>query len=125
MIFMVMQVTITFAQKKDWEKVINAIIQVESEGNPKAVCGKSVGILQITPILVKDCNEYLKMKGQEKRYTLKDRYNIEKSKEMFYLIQERYNPNHNIERAIRLWNGGPKYSKIKTNRYYKKVMRKM
>ena len=104
---------------------MEAIIQVESEGNPNAVSGNSVGVMQITPILVKDCNEILKQKKSKKRYTLADRYNVAKSKEMFLLIQSHYNPENNVEKAIRSWNGGIKYSVRATNRYYKKVMRQM
>ncbi len=104
---------------------MDAIIQVESEGNPNAVSGNSVGAMQITPILVKDCNEILKKQESKKRYTMADRYSVAKSKEMFLLIQKYYNPENNIEKAIRLWNGGIKYRKKATNRYYKKVLAKM
>jgi hypothetical protein len=112
-------------QGYDWNKIMNAIIQVESQGNAKAhnSNGDCAGILQITPILVKQCNIWLKDQKSSKRYTLKDRYDVEKSKEMFIMIQEHYNPSHNVEKAIRLWNGGPNYSVKKTNGYYKKVMK--
>jgi len=109
--------------KFNWNPVMDAIIQVESEGNPNAVSGNSVGVMQITPILVKDCNDILKQKKSNKRFTLKDRYSVAKSKEMFLLIQSHYNPANNVEKAIRLWNGGINYSVRATNRYYKKVMR--
>ena len=109
----------------DWNPVMDAIIQVESGGNAKAVSGNSVGAMQITPILVKDCNIILKKRNSKLRYTLDDRYSLEKSKEMFLLIQSFHNPENNIEKAIRAWNGGPKYSVRATNRYYKKVMNKM
>ena len=109
----------------DWNPVMDAIIQVESGGNAKAVSGNSVGAMQITPILVKDCNIILKKRNSKLRYTLADRYSLEKSKEMFLLIQSFHNPTNNIEKAIRAWNGGPKYSVRATNRYYKKVMNKM
>lgn len=56
-----------------WEKIMDAIIQVESGGNPNAKGGNSLGILQITPILVKECNDILKDKGLNKRYKLSDR----------------------------------------------------
>ena len=101
---------------------MDAIIQVESEGNPKAVSGNSVGAMQITPILVKDCNEILKKQKSKKRYTMADRYSVAKSKEMFLLIQKYYNPENNVEKAIRSWNGGVKYSIRATNRYYNKVL---
>ena len=51
------------AQQKqfDWKPVMDAIIQVESKGNPKAYNpnGNCAGILQITPGLVKQCNIWL------------------------------------------------------------------
>lgn len=106
-----------------WDKLMNAIISVESNGNTNAKKGNSAGILQLTPIAVKQCNKILKEQKSKKRYTLADRFNTDKSKEMFILIQEYYNPQHNIERAIRLWNGGPNYSIKKTQKYYQKVMR--
>ena len=109
----------------DWGPVMDAIIQVESEGNPRAVSGNSVGVMQITPILVQDCNNILKQRKSKKRFTLADRYNEAKSKEMFLLIQSHYNPLNSIEKAIRSWNGGVNYSVRATNRYYKKVMRLM
>ena len=109
----------------NWNPVMDAIIQVESEGNPKAVSGNSVGAMQITPILVKDCNEILKKQKSKKRYTMADRYSVAKSKEMFLLIQSYYNPENSIEKAIRSWNGGVKYSVRATNKYYKKVMAMM
>ena len=109
----------------DWDPVMDAIIQVESEGNPNAVSGKSVGVMQITPILVEECNNILKKQKSKKRFTLADRYSVEKSKEMFLLIQSYHNPMNSIEKAIRSWNGGIRYSVRATNRYYKKVMNKM
>ena len=109
----------------NWNPVMDAIIQVESGGDPKAVSGNSVGAMQITPILVKDCNIILKKRNSKLRYTLADRYSLEKSKEMFLLIQSFHNPENSVEKAIRAWNGGPKYSVRATNRYYKKVMNKL
>lgn len=111
----------------NWNKVIDAIIKVESKGNPKAFNpnGDCAGILQITPGLVKQCNIWLKAKKSKKRYTLKDRYNVEKSKEMFIMVQKYYNPSNDIEKAIRIWNGGPGYTKKGTDGYYKKVMKNL
>ena len=109
----------------NWSPVMEAIIQVESEGNARAVSGNSVGVMQITPILVQDCNDILKKRKSKKRFSLADRYDEAKSKEMFLLIQSHYNPLNSIEKAIRSWNGGVNYSVRATNRYYKKVMRIM
>ena len=115
----------TTNEKISWERVINAIIQVESNGNPKAFNpnGNCAGILQITPGLVKQCNAWLKAKKSKKRYTLADRYNVKKSKEMFEMYQHYFNPSNDVEKAIRMWNGGPGYKVKSTNEYYKKVMK--
>lgn len=107
----------------DWNPVMDAIIQVESEGNPRAVSGNSCGAMQITPICVKECNAILKRRKSKKRYTLADRFSIAKSKEMFILIQSYYNPTNNVEQAIRAWNGGIRYSVKGTQRYYNKVQK--
>ena len=107
----------------DWNPVMEAIIEVESNGNHRAKNGNQVGAMQITPILVEDCNEILKQRKSTKRYKLSDRFNVEKSKEMFLLIQSWYNPKNNVEKAIRSWNGGVNYSVKSTQRYYEKVMR--
>ena len=104
---------------------MEAIILVESEGNPRAVNGNQVGAMQITPICVKECNLILKERKMKKRYTLNDRFSVKKSKEMFLLIQSHRNPTNSIEVAIRAWNGGPRYSKRATQRYYERVMRRM
>ena len=111
------------ADKFDWEPVMQAIIQVESCGNTKAKSGNSCGAMQITPILVKECNNILRKRNSKKRFTLRDRFSLEKSKEMFLLIQSYFNPKNDIERAIRAWNGGNNYSVKRTQSYFSKVMK--
>ena len=114
--------------KFDWNPVMDAIIKVESRGNAKAhnPVGDCAGILQITPGLVRACNNILKQKKSTKRYTLSDRYNASKSKEMFVLMQETYNPEHNVEKAIRCWNSGfhPNW-KNRSTKYYNRVKASM
>lgn len=102
-----------------------AIIEVESHGDSKAQSGNSVGVMQITPVLVAHCNELLKRKKSKKRFKLSDRFSIAKSKEMFLLFQSVYNPANNIEFAIRSWNGGLHFKMKRTQRYFEKVMRAM
>lgn len=110
-------------KRVDWNPVMEAIIQVESEGNARAVKGNSCGAMQITPLLVKDCNRILRMRGSDKRYTLADRFSVSKSKAMFLLIQSFYNPQNNVEQAIRAWNGGQSYTVAGTQAYFEKVKR--
>ena len=113
----------TTAKNFDWTPVMEAIIEVESNGNHRAKNGNQVGAMQITPILVADCNEILKQRKSTKRYQLSDRLDVKKSKEMFLRIQSWYNPKNNVEKAIRSWNGGVNYSVKHTQRYYEKVMK--
>ena len=114
--------TFCMAQKQNLNRLITAIATVESELNEKAVSGDCVGYLQIRPLLIKECNNILKKKNSKKRYSLSDRFSKKKSIEMFYLIQEKFNPSHNVERALWVWNAGP-YSKKRPTKYINKVMK--
>ena len=107
----------------NWNPVMEAIIQVESKGNPRAVSGNSCGAMQITPIMVAECNNILKKRKSKKRFTLADRFNVAKSKEMFILFKSFNNPKNNVEQAIRSWNGGMRYTVRGTQRYFNKVMK--
>ena len=55
--------------QKKWGAVINAIAMVESQGHPKAVSknGLYVGYLQISEILVRECNRIVGYK----KYTIR------------------------------------------------------
>ena len=82
---------------------IQSIIHIESKGNPFAQGSKNdVGVLQITPICVKEANRIL---GYA-RFTLEDRFSHKKSVEIFNIIQGHHNPAFNHERACKIWNPG-------------------
>lgn len=85
----------------EWEVFIKALILTESNGNRLAI-GKTndVGILQITPVYVEEVNRIL----GENRFTLECRKDIRKSLEMFEIYQSYYNPDKDIEKAIKLHN---------------------
>lgn len=105
---------------KSWETLIKAISAVESGNDVNAKNGQHVGILQISPCVVDDCNKICK----EKRFKYSDRYSKEKSIEMFNIYQSKYNPKSELDKALRVWNGGPGYTIRGTNRYVKRVMKK-
>lgn len=113
--------TFCMAQKQDLSRLITAIAKVESGLNEKAVSRDCVGYLQIRPCLVQECNNTLEKQKSTKRYTLNDRFSKVKSIEMFYIIQDKFNPTYDIERAICIWKAGP-YSKKKPMGYLRKVM---
>lgn len=85
--------------------LIDAIALVESSGNPKAhnVGEDAIGLLQIRPGVVKD----LQQAGH--KYTLEDRWDPSKSREMFRLYIRLYAPKGaSWADVARIWNGGPK-----------------
>lgn len=85
----------------NWDDFIQAVIIKESRGDSLAV-GKNndVGVLQITPVIVRDVNRIL----GENKYTLSDRTSVLKSVEMFNIIQNHYNPNLDLHLALKIWN---------------------
>jgi len=100
--------------------LIKAISFFESRHNPNAIniAENAVGILQIRPIMVREVNRIL----GDNVYTLRDRFNVSKSIEMFLIVQNYYNPNFNYEIAARIWNGGGNGMKIsKTLKYWKEI----
>ncbi len=115
------------AQKADinYDRLITAIGTVESKLNDKAVNGVHAGFLQISGVTVAECNRINEIKKVSKRYSLQDRFNHQKSIEMFYIIQNFYNPSGDLHYSILLWNEGcsaMKKPKRKT-KYYNNVIK--
>ena len=83
-----------------WE----AVCRVESNGNPLAVGdgGRAAGIAQIWAITVRDVNRFAGTK-----FTLNDRFDAEKSRQIFRLYTEHYAKGKSDEVKARIWNGGP------------------
>lgn len=121
--FTLLSISVSNAPALVADNLIHAIIHVESRGNTYAhnVGEDAVGVLQIRPIMVKEVNRVL---GFDK-YTLKDRWDKQKSIEMFNVI--RYNtPNPTNEKIARNWNGGPNgYRKNSTLKYWQKVKKQL
>lgn len=105
------------------ELFLKSVITIESKGNSKAITKDgSAGILQIKPVMVKEVNRICKIKKVDKKFTLQDRFDVEKSIEMFWIYQNFYNKNASFEKMARDWNGGPNgHKKAKTKKYWRKV----
>lgn len=109
------------------EPLINALIQVESRGNSQAIGdihldSPSIGLLQIRPIMVREVNRILKLKGTDYKYKLSDRKDSTKSVEMFYIWYEFHHKDDDFETIARSWNGGSDGPKLKaTEHYWNKV----
>jgi hypothetical protein len=104
--------------------ILTALIYVESRGLDSAYNSSedAVGCLQIRPIMVREVNRILRKTGKEERFEMKDRWNRDKSIEMFHIWREYHHPNSTDEVIARNWNGGPDgYIQNSTLKYWKKV----
>lgn len=102
-------ITDTFPQETRAKERIDTIFAMadafamqESRMTEDAVspCGKYVGCLQISEIMVREANRVL----DEELYSYNDRYDAGCSYGMFKAVMEYHNPNLDIEKAINLWN---------------------
>lgn len=114
------------------EHLVSALILVESRGNDSAigdrhlVGNEAVGALQIRPIMVREVNRILKIQKSNKRFTLKDRFERDKSIEMFYIWKNYHHKDSEPEVIARNWNGGPKGFKLnRTVKYWNKVEKQL
>jgi len=104
--------------------LVDALIMVESSGNPNAHCKKekAVGCLQIRPIMLREVNRILRKQKSTKRFSLEDRWDCGLSKEMFYIWRNWHHEDSSDEVIARCWNGGPRgWKKKSTQHYWAKV----
>ncbi len=90
-----------------WDLFVEAVIWRESRGDANAIgdSGKAVGVLQIHPIMVREANRIVAMNGGEKDlYSYEDRYDRDKSIEMFKIVQDYHNKEHDMRKALDIWN---------------------
>lgn len=98
----------TIEEKIDpWDLFVEAVIWRESRGDSNAIgdSGKAVGVLQIHPIMVREANRIVAMNGGQKDlYSYEDRYDRDKSIEMFKIVQDYHNKEHDMRKALDIWN---------------------
>ena len=105
-------------------KLVDALIMVESSGNPTAHNKKerACGCLQIRPIMLREVNRILRKQNLNRRFLPEDRWDCGLSKEMFYIWRNYYHKDSSNERIARCWNGGPRgFKKKQTQHYWVKV----
>ena len=108
--------------------VVEGMIYVESRGNDSAYNASedAVGCLQIRPIMVREVNRILRKQNDTLRFELEDRWDRNKSLEMFHIWRGYYHPNSNWETIARCWNGGPSGHKTsRTHCYWNKVRKEL
>jgi hypothetical protein len=97
-----------------WDDFVNAVIYVESRGCDDAynIEEQAAGCLQIRPIMVREVNRTLRKWNAPFRYTLDDRWDRQKSIEMFEIMAEQIPCCEDqefmefAEVVARKWNGG-------------------
>ena len=103
-------VTACFAKELDWDRLIPAIIQIESGGDPNAVSDRgAIGLMQITPIVLEEYNNWIKGSvvplWKEKLYEP----HINEFIGTWYLhrLKDHYlKDNYTLERLLAAYNGG-------------------
>lgn len=107
------------------DRLIDALVQVESNGNPSAVGdqGRAYGCLQIWQVVITDVNEVSRVK-----YTHADAFDPAKARAICraylarYATAKRLGREPTLEDFARIWNGGPAgHSNPKTIKYWNKV----
>lgn len=96
----------------EWELFYEALTIVESNQNSSKVGddGLAVGIAQIQPVILADL---LRLGSEFSSY---DRFDALKSRQMYQLIQNHYNPERDLYTAAMVWNSGG------GKKYYDKIM---
>jgi hypothetical protein len=114
----------------------SAIASVESGGNPLAFnpADGAAGIVQIRQTCVDDCNRIARRRGLPVQFASADRFNPEKSRQMWDLYLAYYGEHYERTTGLpptnevyaRLWNGGPTgWKKDATAPYWARVREAM
>lgn len=91
----------------EWTILTMAIMKTESEFDPSRIgATQDVGIMQFTPVGIEEVNRILRLEGKEEEYSHLDAFDIEKTIEMFNIIQGYHNKEQNISKAIHQHNPG-------------------
>ena len=107
--------------------LLSSMMYVESNYNDSAYHKgeDAVGCLQIRKTMVNDVNRILKRKKSQLRFTYNDRWDRNKSIQMFEIYCDHYNLT-TAEEIARCWNGGPRgINNPATVRYWEKVKDKI
>ncbi len=117
-----------------WDDFVSAVIYVESRGSDDAynIKEKAAGCLQIRPIMVREVNRKLRKWNAPFRYTLDDRWDRQKSIEMFEIMAEQIPCCEDqefmefAEVVARKWNGGGRgHLKESTLPYWNRIKDKI
>lgn len=84
-----------------------AVADYESDFIPNIVnpISGARGLMQILPVMVNEVNRICRLKGIPERYTWNDAFDPVKSVKMWYIVQDFWNPEYDIDQACMIWFG--------------------
>lgn len=107
------------------DPILRAVAWYESRFQEKAInpVSGARGILQITLPMIQEVNRILIKYGIDKEFMWDDAFNINKSIEIWYIVQKYHNPEYNIQKACQIWFGvGVQWDGLTWVGYYKNIL---
>ena len=110
------------------DPLLRAVACYESRFDTLAVnrVSKARGLIQITPIMIREVNKICNILKIPNHYTWKDAFNPFKSIEIWYIVQNHKNPAYDLEKACIIWFGaGVQYDGMTWRDYLKQIKKRM
>lgn len=99
-----------------FDKMLWSFMKVESNFDTDTVNRLGYGgILQIGQEMIDEANRLNVKDDNPVRYTLNDRLDSLKSVQIWYTVQNYWNPTYSLKRAAKVWNP------LASNKYYNKL----
>ena len=103
------------------DKMLYAFQKTESNFNETVINWLGYGgMLQIGQEMTDEANRICEITGNPKRFVLDDRLDSLKSTQIFFIVQDYWNPSYDLKRACMLWN--PLASVNYYNKIHKEIL---
>ena len=105
---------------KPHNKMLYSFQKVESNFNETVINWLGYGgMLQIGQEMTNEANRICKITGNPKRFVLNDRLDSLRSTQIFFIVQDYWNPSYDLKQACFIWNP------LASVNYYNKVKNQM
>jgi hypothetical protein len=99
-----------------FDRMLYSFQAVESNFDTKVINSLGYGgILQIGQEMINEANRICKLTGNPAEFTLIDRLDSTKSVQIWYIVQNYWNPSYDLMRACKVWNP------LASKEYYQKI----
>jgi len=111
------------------DPILRAFVGFESFYNQYVVnpISGARGILQFLPVMINEVNRILlECDFNYSLYSWEDAFDVQKSIDMWYIVQRYHNPDYNIQKACQIWFGiGVQYDGMTWVSYYKRIQKRL